>query len=108
MKPLLVSVTTENVEQARRIAQVLVEERLAACVQVVPQIHSVYRWKGKAEEAGESLLLIKSSQELWESLQKRIRELHSYECPEVVALPVYAAEASYLNWWSHCLESSQG
>jgi periplasmic divalent cation tolerance protein len=103
MKPLILSVTTASLEEASRIARALVEERLAACVQILPQIRSVYVWQGKEEEAAEALLFIKTSQELWPTIQKRIHELHSYQCPEIVALEVFEAEPGYLEWWREVL-----
>jgi periplasmic divalent cation tolerance protein len=85
-------------EEALRIARALVERRLAACVNVVPGVRSVYRWKGAVEEAAESLLVIKTTAALVERLGVELRKLHSYELPEMVALPVAAGLAEYLEW----------
>jgi periplasmic divalent cation tolerance protein len=76
------------------------ERRLAACVNIVPGVRSIYRWKGAVEEAQEWLLVIKSSQALFERLEEELRQAHSYETPEIVALPVVAGSASYLEWLS--------
>ena len=85
-------------QQAFLIARALVEERLAACVNVLPQIHSIYRWKGAAESAQEVLLLAKTSGDVFPALRDRIVELHSYEVPEVIAVPVVAGLEAYLSW----------
>jgi len=80
------------------MARTLVEKRLAACVQIVGPIESTYRWKGQVETAEEWLCLIKSTRERWQELEGAIRELHEYETPEVIALPIVAGSASYLEW----------
>jgi periplasmic divalent cation tolerance protein len=90
--------------EAARIARALVERRLAACVNVVPGVRSVYRWKGAVEEADEWLLVVKSSQALFDRLEAELRKLHSYETPEIVALAVAAGSAGYLEWLSAELE----
>jgi periplasmic divalent cation tolerance protein len=91
-------VTCRDRVQARRIARALVAERLAACVNVVPGVRSIYAWKGKLEEAREVLLLIKSRRALAKRLAARIRALHSYEIPEVVSVPVTSGSTDYLRW----------
>src|SRR5689334_1973894 len=81
-----------------RIAQALVEERLAACVNLVPGITSIYRWQGKVEKESECLLVIKSTAARSETLKDRIKTLHPYELPEIIALPITDGDATYLNW----------
>lgn len=81
-----------------RIARVLVEERLAACVNLVPSVTSVYRWEGKVEEASEQLLVIKTVAERFEAVKVRIKELHSYELPEIIAIPITKGSSEYLDW----------
>ena len=85
-------------EEARKIAQALVERRLAACVNIVGPIHSVYRWKGAVESAPEHLLIIKTTAAAFQRVRDAIRELHSYELPECVLLPIEAGSEEYLKW----------
>jgi periplasmic divalent cation tolerance protein len=94
----VVLTTCGSAEEARRIARQLVERRLAACVNVVPQIESVFRWKGEVESASEWLLLIKTTTAAFESLRAAISELHSYDVPECVAIAVEDGSAAYLKW----------
>lgn len=95
---LVCLVTTASLEEAHRIARVLVDERLAACVNVLPGVRSVYRWEGGVEEAEEVLLVAKTVPERFEALRDRVLGLHSYQVPEVVALPVHGAAAAYERW----------
>lgn len=83
---------------ARRIARSLVEERLAACVNIVPDMTSVYRWEGAIETAAECLLMLKTRGERLPALERRLVELHPYEVPEFVAVPVEGGSAAYLGW----------
>ncbi|HEX6906513.1 MAG TPA: divalent-cation tolerance protein CutA, partial [Terriglobales bacterium] len=92
----LVLTTAGSREEAEKIAQALVERRLAACVNLVGPIQSVYRWQGKVESAVEHLLLIKTTAALLESVANAIRELHSYELPECIQLSIEAGSAEYL------------
>ena len=94
----LVLTTTSSLEEGKKIAHALVERRLAACVNIIPKIESVYRWKGKVEEAQEYLLLIKTTEEAFPRLREAIWELHSYEVPECIALTVDDGSAPYLSW----------
>jgi periplasmic divalent cation tolerance protein len=95
---LQVFTTVEKREDADRIASSVVNKRVAACVQIVGPIHSTYWWKGKVEESGEWLLMMKTRQDLFSSLEKEIKTLHPYEVPEIIALPIVAGSASYLQW----------
>ena len=90
--------TVDKREFAAVIAKQLVEEGLAACVQVVGPVESTYRWKGAVEQSQEWQCLIKTERRHWEELQKRIGELHPYELPEIVALPIQYGSTPYLNW----------
>jgi len=84
--------------EATRLARLLVDRNLAACVSVVPRLCSFYRWKGAVESAEEWLLLIKSSRPLFNELRAAIESAHSYEVPEVLAIPVVGGSAPYLDW----------
>ncbi|RMF64006.1 MAG: divalent-cation tolerance protein CutA [Cyanobacteria bacterium J069] len=93
----IVLTTAASRTEAEAIAQVLVSERLAACVSLLP-IHSVYTWQGKLEQQDEWQLLIKTDLTLFPSLESKIRELHSYDVPELIALPLAAGSTDYLDW----------
>jgi periplasmic divalent cation tolerance protein len=96
---VIVLCTCSSETEANHIAGALVDARLAACVNILPSpIQSIYRWKGKVEEAQEILLLIKTTQERFPALRDRIAELHSYETPEIIALPIWAGSEKYLAW----------
>ena len=90
--------TTERREDAERIAQALVEERLAACAQVTGPITSIYRWQGKIETAQEWQCWAKSRRDLYEQIEQTIRRLHPYELPEILAMPIAAGSGDYLAW----------
>ena len=93
-----ISTTTETKEQAQKIARSLVEKRLAACVQISGPIESTYRWKGKIETANEWLCLIKTRDDLFDKVEAAIKKLHSYETPEIIAVPIVKGSKEYLNW----------
>jgi periplasmic divalent cation tolerance protein len=94
----IVLTTAGSQEEARKIARVLVEQRLAACVNTVPQIESVYRWRGKVETAAEWLLIIKTQAGAFESVRAAIKEVHSYEMPECIMLEIGDGDQEYLDW----------
>jgi periplasmic divalent cation tolerance protein len=95
---IVVLVTTPTPERAAELARALVEERLAACGNVVPGLRSIYRWEGKVEDEGEALLLLKTTRARFEALRERVLALHPYAVPEVIALPVVAGSEPYLAW----------
>ena len=95
---VVVLVTVPNSEVAARLADTLVGEELAACVNVLPQLTSTYRWQGRVEREQEQLCLIKTTRAGFEPLRRRVIELHPYELPEVIALPIVAGHAPYLQW----------
>ena len=95
---IVVFVTAGSADEGARIGRTLVEERLAACVNVVGPIRSIYRWEGAVEEAQEWLLVVKARAADFAALEARVRALHSYAVPEVLALPVYGGAAAYLAW----------
>ena len=94
----IVLTTTGSEDEARKIAHALVDRQLAACVNIVLQIESVYRWQGKVESAREWLLLIKTSAEKFSAVRDAIRELHSYDLPECIALAIEDGSPGYLQW----------
>src|ERR1051326_5755137 len=102
--------TVGSEEEARKIAHHLVEQQLAACVNIVPKIESVYRWQGKVESNRKYLLLIKTSSEKFPQVRDAMRELHSYELPECIALAVEDGSPEYLQWLEESLkkESKKG
>jgi periplasmic divalent cation tolerance protein len=95
---IVVYVTAGSSAEAGRLARALVEQRLAACVSRVGPVQSLYHWEGKVEESEEHLLIVKTKKELFAALEKRIRELHSYSVPEVIALPIIDGSGAYLQW----------
>ena len=91
-------VTAASEQEAATIGKTLVEEGLAACANIIPHIRSIYRWKGKICDERETLIIIKSREDLFEKIRSRIRELHSYEVPEITAIQLNKGDAAYLQW----------
>jgi periplasmic divalent cation tolerance protein len=100
---VVVMSTAASIEEAEKIADHLMEERLAACVTILPGVRSVYRWKGAVEKADEIMMLIKTRRELVARLTEVLLKAHSYETPEVVALPIVDGSSAYLEWLDHQL-----
>ncbi len=98
---IVVLCTCSTAEEARRIAGEIIAKRLAACVNLLPGVTSVYHWKGDVEENREILMMIKSSRPLFEKLRSEIARMHSYELPEVIAIPVVDGSEPYLEWMDH-------
>ncbi len=98
--PIVVMMTAANGEEAARLADMLVGSQLAACVQILPEIEAVFRWEGKIERQSEVLLVAKTTQQKFSELEREVRALHSYDTPEIVALPITAASRPYLAWLS--------
>ncbi len=94
----IVLTTTASPEEAARLGRTLVEERLAACATLIPAVQSIYRWQGAVESAAETLLLLKTGSEQLAALEARLHELHSYQTPEFLVLPVSSASLPYLEW----------
>jgi periplasmic divalent cation tolerance protein len=95
---VVVLTTCDSQDQAGRLARHLIEHRLAACVNILPAARSVYRWKDQIEEAEELVLVIKSRRDVFEKVREAIAHLHTYEVPEVIALPVVDGSEAYLSW----------
>ena len=104
-QPIIVFVTAGSSEEAVRLADMLVDANLAACVQILPQLQSIYRWKGKVEREAEVLLIAKTLSSNFEELERRVREIHSYDTPEIVAVPATAISAPYSQWLTATLNS---
>jgi len=106
---IVILCTCADAEEAGKLARSLVEANLAACVNVIPRVRSYYRWKGAFETSEECLLAIKSSAQLFEALRARIEQIHSYDVPEILALPVEAGSEKYLRWLdANLLEANRG
>ena len=95
---VVVLVTTATREEGETIARLLVEDRLVACVNVVPQVRSVFRWEGALSQEDETLLVIKSRRDRFPALVAAVKNLHSYRVPEIIALPIVEGSAEYLQW----------
>lgn len=98
MEGYVIFVTTSTEDEAYKIARSIVEERLAGCVNIVRNIRSIYSWEGKIEDDTEALMIIKTKTGLFQDLMKRIKELHTYSVPEVIALPIVDGSEDYLRW----------
>ena len=102
---IVVYMTAANREEAGRLAEMLVREKLAACVQILPEMESVYRWQGQVERQNEILLIAKTRLSAFTALEREVRKIHSYETPEIVACPITAGSAPYLKWLSESVEA---
>ena len=100
----IVFMTASNREEAVKIVRTLLKERLIACGNIIDPVSSFFWWKGKIEEEKEVLVIMKSHENLFKKLSKRVTELHSYDVPEILALPIVDGSASYLDWLKACLE----
>jgi periplasmic divalent cation tolerance protein len=94
----IVLITCASIAEARKIAQHVVERKLAACANIVPRVESIYRWKGKVERAKETLLMIKTTAARLRKLESEVKRLHSYDVPEFVVIPIIAGSQQYLDW----------
>jgi periplasmic divalent cation tolerance protein len=98
MDEIVVLITASTQDEAAKIARALVEGRLAGCVNIIKDIRSVYSWEGKIEDEAEVLMIAKTRQSLFDDLMKKVKELHSYTVPEIIALPVVQGSEEYLKW----------
>jgi periplasmic divalent cation tolerance protein len=95
---MVVLITAPQEEEAATIAKTLIDERLAACVNIVKDIRSLYRWQGAVEDEGEVLMVVKTQERLFENLKNRVQQLHSYSVPEIIALPIVKGFENYVQW----------
>jgi len=107
MEALVVYITAPNEQEAAKIAKALVEERLAGCVNIIKDIRSIYCWQGKIEDERELLMIVKTRRALLSSLKTRVKELHSYTVPEIIALPVVGGSEDYLAWLSETTKQNE-
>jgi periplasmic divalent cation tolerance protein len=95
---IIVLITAGSEEEAHKIAELLVNEKKAACVNIVPRVDSLFRWKGKIDSAREKLLLVKTRVSLLPEIINLVKQVHSYEVPEIIALPIVGGSKEYLKW----------
>lgn len=100
MHEIVVFITAAKEDEAAKIAHALVEAKLAGCVNIISNIRSVYRWEGKIEDDKEILMIAKTQKKLFRRLAKKVKELHSYAVPEIIAMPVVSGSPDYLKWLS--------
>jgi periplasmic divalent cation tolerance protein len=100
---IIVFVTCKSKPEAEKIARALLKEKLIACANLIAPVHSLFHWQGKIEEAEECLMVLKSRCDLFDALAQRLRGLHSYEVPEILAVPVVAGSEAYLGWMGEVL-----
>jgi periplasmic divalent cation tolerance protein len=105
MTPMLVLTTTSSKEEAEKIAQALLKERLVACVNIIENASSLFWWQEKINTEKESLLFMKTSEDLFPKLEEKLRSLHSYEVPEIIGLPIIAVSEPYKKWLEENLKS---
>jgi periplasmic divalent cation tolerance protein len=108
MSHIVVFVTASSPDEGARIGRALVDERLAACANLVSSIASAYWWQGTVEEAAEALVILKTRQDLLERITHRVRALHSYTVPEVIALPIVGGNPDYLRWIDESVVPAEG
>jgi periplasmic divalent cation tolerance protein len=98
MDEIVVFITASNEDEAARIAKALVEAKLAGCVNIIKNIRSIYSWQGKVEDETEVLMIVKTQKSIFDSLMKKVKELHSYTVPEIIAMPIVKGSEDYLKW----------
>ena len=101
---IIVMVTTANKQEAEKITQQLIKERLIACANITTPVSSFFHWAGKIEKAEEYLIFMKSRKDLFEKLAETVKALHSYEVPEIIVLPIVEVSKAYLDWMRSCLQ----
>ena len=101
---IVVLITTATEDEAHRIAEILVKQRKAACVNIVPEVQSLFRWQGKLDSARECLLIVKTKASMFPKVVETVKEVHSYEVPEIIALPIISGNEDYLKWLDVSIE----
>ena len=101
---VVVLVTTSSAKEAEQIAQTLLEKRLVACINILPRVHSRFWWKGKIEHSDEALMIVKSKSEVFDELVEAVSAIHSYQVPEILAVPVQSGFNKYLAWMDEVIE----
>ena len=101
---IIILVTTANRQEAERIAQQLLEAKLIACANIIDSVSSIFHWSEKIEKAEECLVLMKSSMDMFEEIAETVKELHSYDVPEILALPLVDGSKAYFEWIDSCLK----
>jgi len=103
VKEMVIFITAAGEEEAKKLTKVLIEEKLAACVNILSGVESLYWWKGKIESSKEWMLVVKTQKKMVNKIVNRVKEIHSYEVPEVIALPIVGGNKDYLQWISEVL-----
>ena len=101
---IVVLITTKNTAQAKKIARVLLSKKLIACSNIVKSIDSFFLWKGKVDSAKEALLILKTEKKYFQKIVKEVETMHSYDIPEIIALPIISGNQKYLKWIKSCLK----
>jgi periplasmic divalent cation tolerance protein len=101
---IVVLITASDEEEASKIARAIVEEKLAGCINIIKDVRSIYSWQGKIEDEKEVLMVVKTRKPIFDSLMKRVKELHSYTVPEIIALPIIQGPEDYLKWLKEVIE----
>ena len=98
MNLCLIYITIKDSKEAEQIGKTLLQEKLASCVNIIPNMKSMYWWEGEIKQENEAILLVKTKKELFEKIEQKVQELHSYDCPCVISLPIENGSAAYLKW----------
>lgn len=98
MEEIVVIITASNEDEAVRISKTLLQEKLVACVNIHPKVRSLYWWEGKIQDEGETMMIIKTRRGLFGEIVKKVKEIHSYAVPEIIALPIIEGSEDYLRW----------
>ena len=104
---IMIFVTASTIDEARKIGQILVEESLVACCNIVQAVESIFKWQGKLHVEREALMICKTQEDLFNAVEKRVKQLHSYEVPEIIALPITRGSKHYLDWVAKETEPGQ-